>query len=195
MTDQRRVVIAGLNERLRARLREDLETLGYVTWGEASDGRSALTLVRRAQPHLVMLAPPLLTIDGAQLAETMIRSGVAPVVVLDPHEATTGENSVRELSMCAALESPFSTRTLCEAIELAQERFDRLLTIRNELYQLRRDRKSRVLLERTKSLLMRRWQIDEPEAFWRIQQSCLESQSPAVATIQALIEANRLAMG
>src|SRR5436309_11301252 len=94
-SQQRRVVIAAREDRLRRSLRENLEALGYVTWGEASDGLAALSQARRARPHLVVLAPPLPSLDCSQVAETLIRSGVAPVVLVLPEAGQTEEPPVR----------------------------------------------------------------------------------------------------
>jgi AmiR/NasT family two-component response regulator len=168
MSEQRRVVIAAREDGRRRSLREGLEALGYVTWGEASDGFTALAQVRRARPHLVVLAPPLPSLDGAQVAETLIRSEVAPVVLVLLPGAATGEAPVREEAVCARLVEPFTPAALAEATELARRQFDRLLVIREELRRLRRERGGVRLLERAKSLLMRRLRVGEPEAFWQI---------------------------
>jgi two-component system, response regulator PdtaR len=191
---QRRVVIAARDDRLRSCLREGLEALGYVTWSEASDGLAALTQARRARPHLVVLAPPLPGLDGAQVAETLIRSEVAPVLLVFPEEGPTGETPVREESICARLLRPFSRSALAEAADLARRRFERLLVIRAELQRLRQERGGARLLERAKSLLMRRFTINEPEAFWRIQRFCLDSPEPARAAVEAMIAASRLVL-
>ncbi len=213
MASQRRVVIAAYDDRLRRGLRHDLEALGYVTWGEASDGLAALSQVRRSRPHLVVLAPPLSGLDGAEVAETLIRGQLAPVLIVmpedDPRDSEPGQRgddlpaavdgpladragTIRELSVCARLRRPFSPSALGEAAELATRRFERLVVIRDELKRLRRERGGSRLLERAKSLLMRRFTIGEPEAFWRIQRFCLDSSEPARAAVEAVIEANRL---
>jgi AmiR/NasT family two-component response regulator len=187
----RRVVIAADDDRLRQSLREELEALGYVTWGEASDGLAVLSQVRRARPHLVVLVPPLPSLDEAQVAETLIRGELAPVLLLADGEETA-EASVRDLSVCARLSRPFTRSALAEAAERARTQFDRLLLIRAELRRLRRERGGTRLLERAKSLLMRRFLIAESEAFWRIQRFCLDSAQPVRTAIESLIEAQRL---
>lgn len=207
---QRRVVIAAYEDRLRRSLREGLEALDYVTWGEASDGLTALAQVRRARPHLVVLAPPLPSLDADQVAETLIRGEVSPVLLVLPEEAVHSsagadeggghalwaEESglVREVIVCAQLARPFSQRALAEAVERAARQFQRLTEIRSELRRLRRERGGTRLLERAKSLLMRRFMIGEPEAFWRIQRYCLESPEPARSAVEAIIEAYRLSL-
>jgi response regulator NasT len=190
---QRRVILVAQDERLCRSLREGLAALGFTTWGEVSDGLAALTQIRRARPHLVMLALPLASLDGEQVAETLIRGAVAPVILVMPEGAAAAEPTVRELSFCAWLVRPFTAPTLAEAVSLARWRFDRLAEIRAELRRLQRERSGRMLMERAKSLLMRRLQIGEPEAFWHIQQYCLESEQPARSAVLAFIEANRLA--
>ncbi len=194
MGDQRRVVIAAQDGRLRRSLRAGLETMGFVTWSEVSDGLAALKEARRARPHLVVLAPPLSSMDGGQVTETLIRGEVAPVILVLTENSLNPERTVREESACARLILPFSEGALAEAVALAQRRFDELFAIRAELQRLRRERSGRMLLERAKSLLMRRLQIGEPEAFWQIQQYCLQSGQPPRAAIEAVIEANRLVL-
>jgi two-component system, response regulator PdtaR len=191
---QRRVVIAAPEERVRRKLREGLASLGFVTWGEASDGLAALAQVRRARPHLVVLAPHLPSLDGAQVTESVIRSSVAPMILVQAEGAESEEMTVREESVCARLASPFSQRSLAEAVEVARSRFNRLAAIRNELRRLQRERAGRRLVERAKSLLVRRLMVGEPEAFWQIQQYCLEAEQPARAAVEAIIEASRLVL-
>jgi response regulator NasT len=194
MSAPRRVVIAAQDDRLRQSLRHGLETLGFVTWGEASDGITALSQVRRSQPHLVVLAPPLPSLDGPQVAETLIRGEISPVLLVLPEVELTEESSVREVSVCAQLLRPFTQKSLAAAAEQARAQFDRLQQIRGELRRLRRERGGTRLLERAKSLLMRRFGIGEPEAFWRLQRSCLDSDDPPRAVIEAVIEAHRLTL-
>ena len=149
---QQRVVIAARDERLRRSLREGLAALGFITWSEVSDGLAALTQVRRARPHLVVLAPPLPSLDGGQVAETLIRGQIAPVVLVLAEAEAAEVATMREESACARLIRPFPQQALAEAIELARHRFERLSAIRDELRRLRRDRAGRMLLERAKSI-------------------------------------------
>src|SRR5207245_6077947 len=134
---------------------------------------------------------PLPSLDGGQVAETLIRGQIAPVVLVLAEAEAAEEATMREESACARLIRPFPQQALAEAIELARHRFERLSAIRDELRRLRRDRSGRRLLERAKSLLMRRLQIGEPEAFWRIQCFCLESSEPSPPAVHAMIAATR----
>jgi len=77
-----------------------------------------------------------------------------------------------------------------EAVGLGRGRFEGLFAIRSGLQRRREDRGGARLLERDKSLLMRRLQIGEPEAFWQIQRCCLESHEPARAAVEALRATN-----
>jgi AmiR/NasT family two-component response regulator len=191
---QRRAIIGAQDTRLRRELREGLAALGFITWGEVSDGLAAFTQIRRAHPHLVVLALPLASMDGEQIAEMLIRGAVAPVVLVGQGSDGAAETAVRELCFCAWLTRPFTQPSLAESVSLARWRFDRLAEIRAELRRLQRERSGRMLMERAKSLLMRRLQIGEPEAFWQIQQYCLESNESARSAVEAFIEANRLVL-
>jgi AmiR/NasT family two-component response regulator len=186
---QRRAVIICFDDRLRGSLRQHLAGLGFVTWNEVRDGRAALAQIRRAHPQLVVLAPPLPSLDAAQLTETMIRGELAPLVLVLPEGEELEEASVREVALCARLTRPFTPATLADAVQLAQVRFEQLVATRADLRQLQRERRGKQLLQQAKSLLIRRWSIDKTEAVWRIQQHCLQSGPPAQAAIEALIAA------
>ncbi len=86
-----RVVIVDDHAGFRATLRRLLEADGWSVVGEAADGRSAIELVERSDPDLVLLDIGLPDIDGFAVARHVADGrGTAPrpaIVLISSREA------------------------------------------------------------------------------------------------------------
>ena len=76
------VVIVDDHPGFRSSARALLEAAGFAVVGEAGDGVSALAVVGRLRPRIVLLDIQLPDIDGFAVAERLARAGDPPAVVL-----------------------------------------------------------------------------------------------------------------
>jgi DNA-binding NarL/FixJ family response regulator len=76
------VVIVDDHPGFRSSARALLEAEGFEVVGEAEDGVSALAVVDRLRPRIVLLDIQLPDIDGFAVAERLARAGDPPAVVL-----------------------------------------------------------------------------------------------------------------
>ena len=76
------VVIVDDHPGFRSSARALLEAAGFEVVGEAEDGASALAVVGRLRPRIVLLDIQLPDIDGFAVAERLARAGDPPAVVL-----------------------------------------------------------------------------------------------------------------
>jgi DNA-binding NarL/FixJ family response regulator len=76
------VVIVDDHAGFRSSARALLEAAGFEVVGEAADGESALAVVDRVHPRIVLLDVQLPDIDGFAVAERLARAGDPPAVVL-----------------------------------------------------------------------------------------------------------------
>jgi DNA-binding NarL/FixJ family response regulator len=76
------VVIVDDHPGFRSSARALLEAAGFEVVGEAGDGVSALAVVDRLRPRIVLLDIQLPGIDGFAVAERLARTGDPPAVVL-----------------------------------------------------------------------------------------------------------------
>ena len=76
------VVIVDDHPGFRSSARALLEAAGFEVVGEAEDGESALAVVDRLHPRIVLLDVQLPDIDGFAVAERLARAGDPPAVVL-----------------------------------------------------------------------------------------------------------------
>lgn len=76
------VVIVDDHAGFRSSARALLEAEGFDVVGEAVDGMSALTVIGRLHPRVVLLDVQLPDIDGFEVAERLAGAGDPPAVVL-----------------------------------------------------------------------------------------------------------------
>jgi DNA-binding NarL/FixJ family response regulator len=76
------VLIVDDHPSFRALARTVLQAEGFDVVGEAVDGATALTEVKRLHPELVLLDAQLPDTDGFAVAAELTRNGGGPVVVL-----------------------------------------------------------------------------------------------------------------
>ena len=79
---QRTLLIVDDHEGFRSLARALLEHDGFDVIGEASDGRSALTMARSLSPDVILLDIALPDLDGFAVCDLLSSHGVASVVVL-----------------------------------------------------------------------------------------------------------------
>jgi DNA-binding NarL/FixJ family response regulator len=78
----RTVLIVDDHKGFRRTARELLEADGFEVVGEAADGESAITEVKRLRPQLVLLDIQLPDVDGFEVAAKIGEVSDPPVVVL-----------------------------------------------------------------------------------------------------------------
>ncbi len=76
------VLIVDDHPSFRASARMLLEAEGFEVVGEAPDGRTALEVVGKLRPQMVLLDVQLPDIDGFEVAARITANGSAPAVVL-----------------------------------------------------------------------------------------------------------------
>jgi DNA-binding NarL/FixJ family response regulator len=76
------IVIVDDHASFRRSARRLLEADGFVVVGEASDGASALSVVRTLRPQLVLLDVLLPDIDGFAVADLLAQEPSQPLVIL-----------------------------------------------------------------------------------------------------------------
>lgn len=170
-----RILIADDDALFRQDLREALARMGYQVVGEAREGIEALKLARRLRPDLAILDVRMPRLDGLQVAETIARAEIAPVLLITGHVDAALLEQAQAARSYGCLTKPFREADLACAIDAALQQHRRAARLRQEVKAMRTDAPLRELIRRAKSILMRREGVNEPEAFARIQRDSLLS--------------------
>ncbi len=186
-----RILIADDEAVIRLGLRAMLEDHGYQVVGEAGDGLRVLDLVQKLRPDLVFLDIKMPSVDGLQVARTLLAVHAIPVIILTAYGDREFVDEAKDAGVLAYLVKPIQEIDLVPAIEVTMARFREIQTLRQEIGDLQEALRTRKVVERAKGILMRIHGIDEAEAFARIQQQSRTSRRPMNTVAEEIIRSEQ----
>jgi AmiR/NasT family two-component response regulator len=164
-----RIVIAEDEPLMRNYLVETLTILGYQVVASASTGRELVECCRQHHPDMVITDISMPDMDGLEAAEEIYGFEPVPIIIIsafhDPELIARAEKN----HILAYLVKPIKEQDLGPAITIARTRFQEFQAMRRETDNLRQALEDRKCIERAKGIIMKKAQIDEAEAFRRLQ--------------------------
>ncbi len=190
--DQIKVVIADDESIIRLDLKTLLEEMGHIVIGEAADGARALELTRSLKPDVVIMDIKMPVMDGLDAAKVIAEEKIAPVVLLTAYSQKDLIERAKEAGVYAYLVKPFQESDLMPAIEIAISRYLEQHDLTEQLGSLEQKLETRKLVDRAKGILMDKYQMNEAEAFRRIQQQSMNQRRSMKEIAEALIIAHEI---
>ena len=189
--DSLRILIADNESIIRMDLRELLEEAGHEVVGEAPNGLKAVEMTRKFKPDLVVMDVKMPEMDGIAAAKIISNEKLAPVLLLTAYSQKEIVEKAKDSGVLAYLVKPVKESNLFPAMEIALSRFREFLEIEQELNDLRNSLETRKILDRAKGLLMDAYNLNEQEAFRRIQQYSMAKRKSIREVAEAIIEAGK----
>ena len=186
MTDVR-IVIAEDEAIPRMGLREMLQDQGYVVVGEASDGRTAIDLARLLQPDLVIMDIMMPEMDGIAASQLLSAERIAPVLLVTAYNDRELVERAKDAGVFSYVTKPFTEQQLVPQMELALARFREFQTLVKEAGDARQALETRKVVERAKGVLMRSQNVDEAEAYRRIQRLSMNNRRSMREIAEAIL--------
>lgn len=189
--ERTRVIIADDESIVRTDLKEMLTSLGYLVVGEVGDGQSAVNLARELKPDVVLMDIKMPDLDGIDAARILTEEQIAPVVLLTAYSQRELVDRARKAGVVGYLVKPFRESDLLPAIEIALSRFSEFRTVSKEVEDLQKALETRKLVERAKGILMDNQNMNEQEAFRKIQTMSMNTRKPMKEVAEAIILAHQ----
>ena len=190
--ERTRIIIADDESLIRMDLREMLTNLGYLVVGDVGDGRSAVNLAKELRPDIVIMDIKMPDMDGIEAARILTEERIAPVLLLSAYSQQELVTKAREAGVAGYLVKPFRESDLTPAIEVALSRFTEFRTLEREVGDLRETLETRKIVERAKGILMDNQNLNEAEAFRRIQKMSMNNRKPMRTVAEAIILAHQV---
>lgn len=190
--NQIKVVIADDESIIRLDLKTLLEEMGHIVVGEAADGQRAIELARGLKPDVVIMDIKMPVMDGLDAAKVISDEKIAPVVLLTAYSQKDLIERAKEAGVFAYLVKPFQESDLLPAIEIAISRYLEQQDLEETLGDLEQKLETRKLVDRAKGILMDKYQMNEAEAFRRIQQQSMNQRRSMKEIAEALIIAHEI---
>jgi response regulator NasT len=128
--------------------------------------------------------------DGIEAAEMITEERLIPIILLTGFSERELAERAANTNVSAYLMKPVSEQDLLPAIALAVSRFKEFQALHQEVDDLREALETRKVVERAKSILMRRLKLSEEEAFRRMQQRSQNENKKLGEIAEAIITAD-----
>jgi response regulator NasT len=180
MSQALRIVIADDEPDMRDYFQQVLPRLGHTVVAAAQNGRELVEMCRAAKPDLVITDIKMPELDGIDAAIQLYQNQPLPVILVSAyHDAALIVRAELDHIM-GYLVKPIKQMDLAPTISIAVHRFQQFEALRQEASDLRQALADRKVIERAKGILMKKSNLDEAEAFRRLQKLASEKNRKVV---------------
>lgn len=163
-----RVLIADDEAVIRMGLRTMLEDKGHKVVAAATDGASAIEMMRTERPDVILLDIKMPGMDGLTAARKIMQERPTPVVMLTAYSQRELVNEAREASVFGYLVKPVKEELLDATLDLAVTRFKEWQKLQRQVHDLTKSLEAREVVDRAKQVLMEQQDLTEQQAFNKI---------------------------
>lgn len=174
-----RVVIADDEPLIRMDLKELLEEASTCqVVAEARDGAEVIELVKIHNPDIVFMDIRMPNKDGIEAAKELqqISSKRVPIIMLTAYSQPELYEEASKAGVFAYLTKPLRKSDLAPAIEVALARALEMSELQDEISDLSYKLETRKIVEKAKGVLMKKYDIDEPTAYRRLQKAAMDER-------------------
>ena len=157
--------------------------------GNGSRVEDAVRLVDKHRPDVLLLAQGLPDGDGVEAARRVMAALPCAIVLLTSHADADVSARAVAAGVLGFLVKPLRSVELGPALDVAVTRFSELEAVRKENDALKQKLEARKLVDRAKGLLMKQLDLDEGQAFRRLQSLARGSNRKMVEIAQMVLKA------
>jgi len=161
--------------------------LGHQVVATATNGQELIEQCEATHPDLVIADIRMPIMDGLEAADRIRQAEPVPVVLVSAHSEPELIDRALQNHVLSYLIKPIKADQLKTAIALAMGRFREFKTLRREASDLRQALQDRKVIERAKGVLMKEADLDEAEAFRRLQQLASSKNQKMLQIAEAIL--------
>lgn len=183
------ILVADDEQDMRDWFQKILPLLGHRVTAAVENGRQLIAAARDSRPDLVITDIKMPDMDGITAAVEMYREYPIPVILVSAYHDPELIARAEADHIMAYLIKPIKQADLEPAIALAMRRFDQFQDLQKEANDLRQALADRKVIERAKGVIMKRAQLDEQEAFRRLQKLASEKNKKLIELATMIVTA------
>ena len=194
MNQELRIVVADDEPEMCEYFQDTLAALGHQVVAVAKTGRQLVDCCLDSKPDLVITDIKMPDMDGIQAANEIGLGEPVPVILVSAyHDEELIERALQD-HVLAYLVKPIKQADLETTIALAMRRFQEFQALHEQAANLQQALADRKIIERAKGILMKRANLDEPDAFRRLQKLSRDKNLKLVEIAKMIVTADE-AMG
>lgn len=174
---KRKIVIADDEPITRINLAEMLEDADYSVVGQAVDGFDAVELCKKHHPDLVILDVKMPLLDGLMAAKIISEEDLAGgIILLTAYSGREFIEKAKENNVLNYMVKPVTEKSILPAVEIALHKADEIRKIKKENLKNIEKLEGRVLIDRAKSVLIKKENMSEDEAYNYIRKMSMDKR-------------------
>jgi len=185
-----RIAVADDELDMREYFQKILPLLGHSVVSAAKTGKELVEHCVTLHPDLVISDVKMPDMDGIDAASEIYRKNPVPVILVSAYHDSDLISRAEADHIMAYLVKPIKQADLDPAIGLAMRRFAQFQDLRKEAADLRQALADRKIIERAKGVLMKRANLDEQDAFRRLQKLASEKNRKLVDIASMIVTAD-----
>jgi len=189
MTEALRVAIAEDEQEVLLDIRETLEQLGHQPVIVVQDGQSLVAECRETTIDLIITDIRMPELDGLQAVEQIRQFHDVPVILISAFHDQNLVNQALEKQILVYLVKPIRTADLETSIQMAVQQHKEVQALKEQAANLEQALEDRKIIERAKGVLMQRTNLNEADAFRRLQELASEKHQKMVKIAQSILDA------
>jgi response regulator NasT len=192
MSQRLRIAVADDEGIMREYLEQTLPGLGHDVVAVARNGRELVERCRKLQPDLVITDIKMPDMDGIAAATEIAGDRLIPFILVSAFHDEELMCRAAKTSVLAYLIKPIKEANLRAAIGIARSRFEEFELVRKEATDLRQTLEDRMVIERAKTILMQKLDLDEPSAFRRLQKTAMQKKKKLIEIARTVLAAEEI---
>lgn len=173
-------------------LRRALTAAGYDVVRAVPDGQQAVEAARELLPDFLMMDINMPRMTGIEAARLISAERPIPIIMLTAYNDPGLVEEAIAAGACAYLVKPVEVEQVAPAVRTALARFEILVAAQRENTDLRDALETRKLVERAKGILGQRLNLNEADAFRRLQKTARDKSQPLKQVALEIIRADEL---
>jgi len=182
-----RIAVADDESDMRDYLATILPRLGHEVTVVARSGSDLVEQCRQDPPDLLIADIKMPGMDGIDAVAEICRTESVPVILISAYHNPELIERAEANQVLAYLVKPIKQADLEPAIAIAIRRFEQFEALRRETTDLRQALEDRKVIERAKGILMKRANLDEQNAFRRLQKMASQQNLRLVQLAQMIV--------
>ncbi len=195
MTKPLRIAVADDEPDMRDYYARILPRLGHQVVVVAGTGAELVEGAKQAHPDLVITDIKMPDMDGLEAATRLYLDAPVPVILVSAYHDPELIRRAEADHVMGYLVKPIKQADLEPAISLAMRNFEQLEQLRQEAADLRQALEDRKLVERAKGTIMKRANLNEPDAFRRLQKLASDRNIKLVEAARVILAAEEAFQG
>jgi response regulator NasT len=187
MTTGLRIAVADDEPEMRDFFEKVLPRFGHQVVAVAENGTQLVDCCLRVKPDLIITDIKMPGLDGIEASNQICKENPVPVILVSAHHDPALIARAEADHVLAYLVKPIGLADLQPAIAIAMRRFNEFKALQKDCSDLRQALSDRKIIERAKGLLMKLTNIDEKEAFQRLQQLASEKNQKLIDAAQSIL--------